>query len=91
MEKKDCYIELDGLFVEAEWDDNILTVTNVQLAFPGAPEDHSRWLDITDYLSEDKLQQLAGQIIDDLPEPDDGKGDWLYDRLKDDALDGGTW
>ena len=88
MEKNDCYMELDGLFVEAEWDDNILTVVNVQLPFPGAPEDHSRWLDITDYLSEGQLCSLAEQIIDDLPEPDDGYGDWLHDCLKDDKLTG---
>ena len=86
--RNDCYIELDNLFVEAEWDDNILTVVNVQLAFPGAPKDTSRWLDITDHLNDNQLEQIAGQILDGLDGPDDGYGDWLHDCRKDDKLTG---
>ena len=86
--RNDCYIELDNLFVEAEWDDNQLTVVNVQLPHPGGPEDTTRWIDITDYLTEAQLYHLGSQILDSLPGEDDGYGDWLHDCRRDDMLTG---
>ena len=83
MEKKDCYIEIEGLFVECELDEWRCDVTNVQLPHPDDPKDVNRWLDLTDHLTQAQLDYLGEQIIDALPDPDDGRGDWEYDNRKD--------
>ena len=83
MENRNCYIEIDGLFVESEWDEEVLDVVNVQLPHPSDPKNTDKWLDLTDHLTPAQLDYLAEQVLESLPEPDDGRGDWEYDNMKD--------
>lgn len=66
------YIEMDNLFVEWEFVGSImdgpdptntsLEIINVQLRDPKDLENTERWIDITDYMTPETLEQLRGQI-----------------------------
>jgi len=84
MQNKNCFIEIDGLLVESEWDDHDnLDVIGVMLPHPQEPKNPDKWLDLTDHLTAGQMDYLAEQVLDALPEPDDGRGDWEYDNRKD--------
>lgn len=86
MMDKICYLELDTLFCEFEWDvnDNLRCI-NVQLPHPSDPKDTSKWVDLTDNLTELQLQYIAEQMLETFEE-DDGREDYLYDLRKDEGL-----
>jgi hypothetical protein len=79
------YAEIDGLFVEHDMEEDGIRITNVQLTHPSDPKDQSKWIDITEYMTESAEQQIIDQIDQEYVDAagDDGYGDYLYDCAKD--------